>query len=332
MKKTESAIDKVKREREIKERMDEIRRELGTIPNIQSRVIEAGEWYTRLQSFIRQNGGSEASIPDSRRAEYLSVKEQAETKRADVNELKEKDACLRQELTKLEEELGNFQYQAAANEVIEYQEKVASIKEDINTLVHAISREEEKQQKAKEPNPVLVELKRRREDIMAEMAIGGKDGDRTELKKIEDRIAEEQKKADELKDAASSAGIAIMGLKRKLEAVQASLKTEEQNLEALFTQYLIAEVEKEGKEYVKLADEFAGKFKRIMALSKMISDKKGPSITTWAVQNFKIPGFTLNACKDAMEGDNIFDYQKVNQPEEVESVRQSIKGLGINLT
>lgn len=321
----------------IEDRIKSIGIELGKLAGLNQQSTEAADARSRAKSYLNHHGkGSEANIPDSKKGEYARLKQDAETKTAPVQIAITKDKALRTELADLQTKLKSIGRQAAAGDVLRYQAQVADIESNISEFKRVIALEEEKVVQGNTDSKLLTQLHLKRSDLMADQALG-KTIDKSHLDKIEAQIAEEDARILQAKAVSSSANIIIGGLKRKINDAEQSLNTAKKYLQMVCCDYLIAEAEKTGGEFVELAAKLWEKHMRLLALGRMIEkqpDVKGLPIATADCMKFKIPAFNLKSCLDGNKQSRWLPWHtEEGYPDltaAVESTKRDINELGIN--
>ncbi len=279
-------------------------------------------------------GGSEANIPDAKKGEYTRLKQDAEAKSGPYQAARIKDEALRTELADSKSELKNIGRQAAAEDVLRLQAKVDGIVFQISEYKRVIALEEDKIAQGNVDSKQLDLLHLKRSDLMADRALG-KTVEQASLDEIEAQILEEER-IIQAKTVGSSAEIIIGGLKRKINDAEQILAPMKSDLQTIYCDYLIAEAEKTGTEFVELAAKLWEKHLRVLALGKIIEQQpsaNGISIATSDCMKFKIPAFNLKSC---LEGGNQSRWLPQHTEEAypditaaVDSVKNDIGALGI---
>jgi len=329
-----AVIELINEKRELEGRIADIVSQLGRMPNVNSLAIEAAEWNTRLESFIRLNGGSEANIAESRKDDFLEIKRKAEQTASVAKKVGEKQASLAGELAELKEKLENFQFRAGAKEVRNCRNKAAELERRVDELNALITQEEAKVAQAREDNPHFAKMIREREDLLADVA-AGVEIDKAKFEKLEARIAEEEKKKKELGKAVFVAVQTIAGLRRKFEQASMELRTARENCRAVVSQFLKTEAQLAGEEYAQLARQLSEKFMQIMSLSEMLQNRNaGINIFGAYCADFQIPAFNLEACRSVACKSNpglIFRYETADKTLALDVETKRIKALGVEL-
>lgn len=152
--------------------------------------------------------------------------------------------------------------------------------------------------------PPVDGLKRRREDLLADVAVGAATTEDVRL--FDERAADELRRCEEAKRSAEAQARecdqALAGLGRRLDDVREELAVLCSQTDALLQSFLLSEAEAAGAEYVKAAQVVSGMYLRIVAIDRILSQQRlgtqgigilgaSPSIT--------IPALALNACEAA---------------------------------
>lgn len=338
MKKTvgPSAEDRIAKRQEIEGRIQEVSSQLGRFMNLPQLAIASGEALSKAKNYLDYHGhGSEANIPDAKKGEYARLEQDAKSKTDPYLVAKTKDQALRTELADLKAELKNIGRQAAAEDVLKHQAKVADIVFQISEFNRVIALEKDNLAQSNVDSKQLGFLHLKRSDLMADRALG-KNVNQSSLDEIEAKISEEETRISQAKAVGSSAEIIIGGLKRKINDAEQILAPMKINLQTICCDYLIAEAEKTGAEFVELAAKLWEKHLRILALGKMIEQQpsaNGISIASGDCWKFKIPAFNLKSC---LEGDRpsrwLPWHTEDGYPditEAVDSAKSDISALGI---
>jgi len=294
--------DRIAKRQEIENRIKEVSSQLGHLMNLPQLGIASAEAASKAKSYLQYHGnGNEASIPDAKKGEYARLKQDAEEKRNRYLPAKAKDESLQTELAELKAELKNTSRQAAAEDVLRHQAKVADLEFQISEFKRVIALEEEKIAQSNIDTNHLLSLHHKRSDLMADRALG-KTIDQTCLDELDAQISEKDSKIKMAKDASAQAQIVIAGLKRKILGSEQVLAPMKSDLQTIYCDYLIAEAEKTGGEFAELAAKLWEKHLRLLALSSMVEkqpDAKGITIAMGHCLKFKIPAFNLESCRAA---------------------------------
>lgn len=292
----------------------------------------AADARARIQSYLYNHaGGNESNLSETRKAEYLRLKEDAGQKQKVLLKKLEEEKALLAELDELKARLSSLSRAASADNVLQLQTDVAEIESRITELTTAISREEDKVRQGNANSSLLDKLNRQREDLLADVALGVK-VDQTAQQQIENKIAEEEQRVREAYNLACQAANAIAGLQRKIEEAQQEHTAKKEALQQAYCDFLITEVEKAGAEFSKTAERLWGQFSRVLALGEMIEkhpSADGKQIITGKCREFNIPAFMLDACSSQKKSDFLFDFKNIDISAAINSVKGDIAALGI---
>jgi len=228
----------------------------------------------------------------------------------------------------------------SVNDVLQIQLQIGELKKKIAVIAQAIATGQETFENGNGQNQAIADLLREKEDILAAQAMG-EPIDKARLddvgKQLEELFVAEESKAQEMQKALDLAVSRMAGLRRKLAPAEQELNALEEDRRKLYLDYLYTQAETEGREYAKLARPLMKKAMRIIALGKII--EKSPlneslcPIYSGHNEKFLIPGFDLEACRGAIDGD-IWRLEKVNPDkflDEVVAMIDEIKGAGIQI-
>lgn len=293
-----------KRRKKIQARINGILREISLIGPLQSLAAASGEEYSRIKSFIQQNGGSEADLPANKIGTLNLYKERHEAASSKYKAAKEKNESLRAELAELEKDLSGLSCDCSQKELLEIQEAAAAAQAETVKIKQAIADQKKLIAQAAAGIPSIQHLLQRREDLLAQKAIGKQvDGD---LATIEEQIERESKVVEEAeskaKSVASIANQTIVGLTRSLENIEKeAARLSEKILPNAFSGYLLSRAELVGAEYLRAAQELFGKYNQLIALGRLLKETApaGPENPGWDMyRNIEVPIFPIKACKD----------------------------------
>lgn len=147
--------------------------------------------------------------------------------------------------------------------------------------------------------PAIAEATKKREEILADVALGTVDKSELaaideQLRKYTDSVSEATGKMNE---TVTHARQTITGLQRKLESAQREFETAEFARVAAERRFLLAEAEKAGKEYAEAANTIGANFRRLLALNAIMDSKKMQTIECGDFRRILIPLFSLDCHK-----------------------------------
>lgn len=221
-----------------------------------------------------------------------------------LDSLKEKVLPVLDEISKLGDPL---------EEVLAFQEAVVSAQQKVAFLTEAITGQEAIIRKINADLPSQGDLLRKRQDILAEIAIGS--ATQGDLEELDKQIAKEQEKISKAQKvaapAAEDAKHAIAGLQRKLAVACEEVKGLEGQRRDVVLNFLAFEAEKMGAEYAHLAGEFVCKFRQLLALNTIITTVDNRSEIFLGSSPFVLPTFDVQSCKGEIVKDWNFEGQDI---------------------
>jgi chromosome segregation ATPase len=217
----------------------------------------------------------------------IAAKEAGEAE-ARLEELQEEEKAIIAEV---------FDLDTAVEETILFRTRLSDAAQKVTQLQEQIALQEEVSDKTRSGLPSLDKLNRKREDLLAEIATGN--ATECQLSELDTLIESEKKRVSvALEDAETTiehARQTIAGLNRKLTEAEDDLATLELRDKAVISRFLRVEAEKAGSDYARLAGELVGKFRRLVALGRIMSARGFTSIGEDNLHQFTIPRFMLNA-------------------------------------
>jgi chromosome segregation ATPase len=216
-----------------------------------------------------------------------AVKEAA-TAEAELDALRDEEQSLLAEL---------LDPATATEEIILFKKRLSDAVQKIESLREQIALQEEIIETTRSGLPSLDGLHLKREDLLAEIATGN--ATENQLAELDSLIASEKKKISEsLKDADATiehARQTISGLKRMLAVAEEELATLELRDKTIVSRFLRIEAEKAGSEYARHAGELVAKFRQLIALGRIMTNKGCDLIDESTLVPLSIPRFKLNA-------------------------------------
>lgn len=186
--------------------------------------------------------------------------------------------------------------------ILEVQGRINRAREAAETIRGAIAHQEKLIQETEAAIPTVHGLAQKREDLLADIAMGADRG--KELVELDQEIDAASSTAtaakEKAKAAAGPAKQAISGLARKLAEVEADIQYAlSKDLPAAVEKFLLEKATAASEEYMELAKALIGKHLQICGLGSLIERRGGSpkKILTSGWDDFKIPSFNLPACE-----------------------------------
>lgn len=256
-------------------------------------------------SKINISGYFDASRLDaSQREQYEEIHSRLASVDKELFDAKERQTALQDLETSLLSSMAGLNANYATECILYIQKNQNEAERKVFTISKAI----EVQQKIIEQNksasqPVISEATLKREEMLAEIALGTIE--KSELANIDDqlRVAADtaEQSTEKMNEAVTIARQTITGLQRKLETAQRELETVKFVRVAAEKRFLLAEAEKAGQAYAEAASVLTANYKRLLALETILSNKKLPSIEAGDFRRISIPLFSLICHKDLGE-------------------------------
>jgi DNA repair exonuclease SbcCD ATPase subunit len=300
--------------------------------------MAAGDARTRLNSFVHQNGGSEAQVPEGRKGDLRTLQERQKDAVHALNAARAEEQRLKDELAELQQSLAGFDYLCTEAEVLEHQQALAAAELKAAGLRAGIAHQEQIIREAEGNVPSMDGLSQRREDLLADIATG--DATAEALKTLDAQIEKRTKEVDQaaakVKKATGQARQTIAGLTRKLAEAEAEVtKIKAEVLPAALVGYLKARAETAAEEYMQAASALFEKLQQLVGIGTLL--KKFPEgndvflSVNWS--QFRIPGFALKGCEGSISDRAIscFGSGGANLEEAGRVEAEKIRALGIIL-
>jgi len=254
---------------------------------------------------VASSGGLSASLVVKIKEENLSLE--------DAKNLKEKRIALDEAISsskKLEERI-NYNQQhlaelhqqrttiinaAAIGNMVAFQNQSSKAINAINDLKNAINQQQTIIEQAEEALSRDTGLTEKRAEILAEIAMGNESAIK-ELKAIDDKIKVQSGELQVKKEAANKsiydARMTITGLSIKLKNAESTLAKLEARSESVLSEFLTAEAEQIGNEYLKAAVSLETSFRRLIAVNRIMCRAGLKPISTGAAEGLFIPAFSI---------------------------------------
>lgn len=221
-------------------------------------------------------------------------------------------------------------------DVMKIQGELDGAQEKLLSLQEVLSREQNKVENGDDGvRQNLATLKRRRQDLLADIAEGDDTG-KGDLSIIDKEIAEQESIHDKAINGILIADQTIKGLKRKIQESENKIKILKSKLIQACLKYVQAEREKLGDEYIALAARISAVFTRIFSLT-MMCEKLGDGTNIHGPYSykFKIPSLNLGSSNNQPEQPasemygHLFNNTNVNYPVSMQDEIEALENLGI---
>ena len=245
-------------------------------------------------------GVNEAALLPGEREEYHAAREAVNTASVACNGLESLIADKDSVLADLLQERLMIVCCSAADEMISFQAQVKRVSEEIRTLQGAIASQEKIISEAKEKTSPECNLSAKRAEVLADIAL--KKATSNDLEDIDKQIQESDRKSSAARNQATQAIVTanqtITGLRVKLEKVESELKGLEARKTVIVHDFLTAEAEKIGEEYLKAFNSLEASFRRLIALDRIMKRNGCKTIGLAKKDEILIPAFDLKSHAD----------------------------------
>jgi len=283
--------DSVEKKLALKKMINEIKTTLSSprLFNLSSKQYAGSDAVRRLESFIHLNGnGREDKIPERKRDELVTLKDEAAKKKKEYQDLYEEKQRLEKTLAALEEELRQFELSAEAADIIGQQKKIDSLKDEISSFEKAIA----EQQLIISDNQVAkpVDLHRQREELLADSSLGVDVAE--QLQTVEQKISGKQKEMESAQELCAAAKNTIQGLSRKIDEGKSKIEILERDKEEMIIAFLKSEMRGAEIEYQIHAEALIDSYRRLYALDSLLTripDESGVSVFSGEARRIQVP-------------------------------------------
>jgi DNA repair exonuclease SbcCD ATPase subunit len=252
------------------------------------------QYLQELKSHFPKNKDyDEMELEKHERENLVNYRNSIITLQKSLSSVEAEKEALGEEKNGLEKALSDFDAEMTETDVLEYQKKVVKARKAVEDIMTIIENQTSLIEAARNATSLTDDLKERKEDILAEIALG-KDLTK-ELEKITSDIETEMKRLAAQEKIISEAGKALPGLQRKLLIAKENLKKLENQKSEILLQYLRREAEQVGQEYGEAASILIDKYNRIVSLDLLMIQQGGKTIGGEGFHDFTIPAFQLNA-------------------------------------
>jgi hypothetical protein len=331
----------------LKEKLAELRKNAGLLAakkdevhdaalDASRKAIAAGEVRDEASRFLSGLRGK----PDNHSQQiqldrWESAAVEAETAAKEAND---KVNRLNDEISDLKRGPAGMMFDFQAEDILAYQEEKAKAEGAVASLEESIRQQEAVIETAMASVPVAPDFARQREDLLAEVAIGGAtEADLQELDREAAGATDAVNKAKaDAQEIIAPARQTISGLRRKLATAQDELSTIKAIGPDVMNQYFRSEAERLGSEYVALALQLIDRYEKLLAYDKMLGHPS--QLRTIRCGDIMLPTFRLKACDGLQHHRDIFEFRAAKLA--VSSERQQevhgaeltrMKGLGIEV-
>lgn len=329
----------IERRLKIKERMAAIHQEKKRLPAVDPARTAAQDAKARLNSLLRQVGT--ANHGDTTKRKIAKLEALVEQTEANYLSLKQQHKALLAEEEQAAAMLSDIDLQCSISEVIAFQGELAEIEKQKPVLVSAVAEAQSAAEKALDNIPDMAGLLERRENILAEMAIGAKVAPGA-LESLEEEIAAHRGQIDSAEAAAAQVATGhqetAAGLMRKLASVEArETELREKVLPHGIACILEEKAQAAAVDYCETAKKLVALCREIVGLGVLL--KENPAGRDIGAREdlfmFKIPGFDLDACKPFMAArfSEIFTFapEPGGAKQAASDMRNRIRGAGIEI-
>ncbi|WP_022946972.1 hypothetical protein [Methylohalobius crimeensis] len=299
--KAPSLLERIEHKQAIERRIAEVREHIGEASALADakRLETEGAWreFERYQKVA----GPKEDLDDLQREKLARLRQAAEKADQEAQAAREDFQALTAELNELERNaLPNCNAGAAIEEALAYQARVAEIQGQIEGLEKLIEEQRQIVENSQAEVPALDGLYQKREDLLADLAIG--QASKADMETLEAEISEAEKNRDKAiqrakrgEVKANQARQTIAGLERKIEPLRQELAEIEDKGPEVLRQLVRGEAEVLGKEYAELATALKNHFVRLVGLSMLLKSLGGKEFLTTV--ELALPGFALDTCK-----------------------------------
>lgn len=281
-----TAVEALRHKKEIQGRINGLLSQLPDAWELNRKGVEAGDARTRLESLVRNNGGSEAAIKPGRKAEMNDLKATLEQKQQAFKDVRELDQRLRRELAALKEELAALPVVADVADLLAAKGELAAVDAEIVTLTAALT----EQVRLASSSAGADDLAAKRDELLADAALG-KDVKKA-LITIEEKLAAAEKQSGKGIDAEQAAIV----LERRLVAAREKRAELLEAYKMAMAGFLSGQGAAIEAEYQTLAAELGKCVTRLFAIDELLnrhaSLDHAARFVTGDLRRLKIPSLT----------------------------------------
>jgi len=202
-----------------------------------------------------------------------------------------------QQLSALLQEKSKLINAAAIGEILSHQSRMEQAKQTVIIMEEAISKQQEIIAIAERDLSSNHTLKDKRAEILAEIAINGSKYTGKDLEAIDKQI---QSESSEVEANRKKATKTITDAKQTISALEAKLTTAkgrqnelETNNSQVIREFLAAEAERAGEDYLRAVNSLEASFRQLIAISKIMVRNGQPAIHSGTAEALFIPAFNL---------------------------------------
>lgn len=255
----------------------------------------------------------------------LSAKEAEALKTARWNLAAATDSCSKitelinskeQQLSALLQEKSRLINAASTGAIISYQNQLEQAKQTVVMLRGAIAGQQDIITTANESLSRNHDLKDKRAEILAEIAINGSKYTAKDLENIDKQIQAEFSKTEANRKKVDTAIVdakqTIAGLEAKLNVAREELADLEAKGDQVLQEFLTAEAERAGETYFQAVNSLEAAFRQLVAINKIRLRKGFSAIASGSAEALFIPAFKLNALSGKQHNVNNNSLRMIN--------------------
>lgn len=203
-----------------------------------------------------------------------------------------------QQLSALLQEKSKLINAAATGEILSYQSRMEQAKQTVIILEETITKQQKIIAIAEGELSNNHTLKDKRAEILAEIAINGSKYTEKDLKSIDEQIQSESSEMEANRKKTSKtitdAKQTIVGLQAKLTTAKVRQNELEANKSQVIREFLTAEAERIGEDYLRAVNSLETSFRQLIAISKIMVRTGQPAIHRGSAEALFIPAFNLD--------------------------------------
>lgn len=339
IKKDENGFKKYLAEKQkIEERLSSVNRELSYPPFDSTSISilnrKTGEALLEFNGFKSRHAKSK-TVPERYLIEFYHLESAYKTASKESNTAQAKHDQLRTEETELKRTLFEMSYQFPKGELDAILQDYQSVERKKSELLKSIEEHEGKreaiQQNLSNAKAKINQLKKKRQDILADMAIGDRETS-TSLDTIDSELNEATMGQEAVQQLLDNANDIIAGIQALF--TKAEKKAEEERIVAreAVGLYLINRADIVGKKYAHTAAQLGQCFTEIQALATVFKDIFGENspvkITLFADRRLYVPAFSIERGSETPSLDALLDISKVDIPSMVQTEKKNLEEMG----
>ncbi len=279
--------------------LDHFKRDVAGKQSRRSMEINVNAPVTEGANYSIVHQFKEHLLTPSEREQFESFSSKAATALSEVSAAAESLEGLKGQLLSVLDDIAKLP--DPLDEILTFQEMVNSAEGEVASLEETVRAQGLIITEAKASVPTLESYLQKRQDLLAEIATGGKK--ESALADLDAEINAERKKVAKLQEkadmATENAQHAIVGLQRKISAARERAKALLGQKQSVVHGFLMFEAEKAGCEYLHLVEQVVDKFRQLIAIDTILTETGNRSIAGHDVCNFYVPAFELRAHETA---------------------------------